>query len=152
MEKIFSWTFSNKKNRWQLWYIIAASIVLWFVLWWILSGLYIMSFVIILVTWLYIYTENNSDDNIEITISSLWIKINNNFYDYSKIESFALIYNKDYAEFLRLNLNIKWIKLLELKIDNEIAQELKEILINYIPENENSEYTAMDKIIKLLKL
>jgi len=152
MEKVYSWTFSTKKERWQLWYIIAASIIIWFVLWGILSWLYIMSFVIILVTGLYIYTENNSEENVEVIITSLWMKIDNNFYDYAKIRTFAIIYNGDNAEFLRLNLNIQGIKMLELKIDNEIALELKEIMPNYAEEDEKSEYTYTDKLIKFLKL
>jgi hypothetical protein len=152
MEKIFSWTFSTDKKRWQLWYITAGAIVIWFVLWGIISSLYIMSFVIILVTGLYIYVENNSEDEVEVIITSLWIKVDNNFYDYSKIRNFAVVYNRDQAQFLRLNLNIKWIKTLELKLDNSIAGEVTDIMHNYAEEDEKAEYTMMDKLIRLLKL
>ncbi|MCT4617362.1 MAG: hypothetical protein N4A38_04090 [Candidatus Gracilibacteria bacterium] len=152
MEKIFSWTFSTDKKRGQLWYITAGAIVIGFVLWGIISSLYIMSFVIILVTGLYIYVENNSEDEVEVIITSLGIKVDNNFYDYSKIRNFAVVYNRDQAQFLRLNLNIKGIKTLELKLDNSIAGEVTDIMHNYAEEDEKAEYTMMDKLIRLLKL
>ena len=101
-EIIYNWEFDDKKNRWSMWYIIAFSIIIGIVIWWFLTMQYWMSFIVLLIAWVSFYIENNSDDKVEITLSTLWIKIWNSFYDYSKILSFSIIYNQENAMYLRL--------------------------------------------------
>lgn len=149
---IYSWSFSNDKNRWSMWYIIALAIIIWFVVWWFLSRQYIFGALIILITWVYFFVENNSQDNVEVSISNLWVKVNNFFYDFSKIESYSIIYNWDVAVILRLSLIKRWLKNLDLQIDNNTALDLKSILPNYIKEDEKAELSFNDKLIKILKL
>jgi len=149
---LYTWNFPDKKDRWQLWYTIVFSIVIWLVIWWFFTKQYWMSFVLLLMTWLIFYVENNSEDNILVEIWELWIKIWDGFYDYSKINSYTLIYEWENAVLLRLKLNKKWISLLDLKIDNTIALELKQILPQFIEENEKEDLSFSDKIIRILKL
>lgn len=151
-EIIYNWTFSNDKNRWKLWYIITLSIVIGLVIWWFLTRQYAMSFIIILITWVSFFIENNSEENSEVFITNLWIKINNSFFDYSKINSYSFIYEWDNCVLLRLNLVKKWLKIIDLNVDNDITLILKEILPNLITENEKWELSFAEKIIRLLKL
>lgn len=151
-EVIYNWSFSNDKNRWSFWYIWALSVMIWLVVWWFLSRQYPLSFLVILITWVYFFVENNSEENTNILITNLWIKVNNSFYDYSKINSYTLIYDWENAVILRLSLLKKWIKFLDLQINNEIALVLKEILPNFIKEDENWELSFTDRLIKILKL
>lgn len=149
---IYDWKFEDIKNRWTTWYIIALSIIIWLVIWWFLTKQYWMSFIILLISWISYFVDNNSPDEILVWIWELWIKVWDSFYDYSKIDSFAIIYNWENAVFLRLNLNKKWLRFIDLKIDNNIALNIKEILVNYVQENPKSELSFSEKIIKLLKL
>lgn len=87
-----------------------------------------------------------------ISITPLGFKLNNTFYDYSKIRSFSLIYEGENAVVLRLNLIKKGLKYLDLPINNEIALALKEVLPNFLKEDENGELGLSDKVIKILKL
>ncbi len=151
-EVLYGWSFSNDKNRGSLWYIIALSVVIWLVIWGFLSRQYPLSFLIILITWVYFFVENNSEDIINISLTQLWIKLNNSFYDYSKIGSYTIIYNWEQAVILRLTLVKKWLKYLDIKINNEIAIILKEVLPNYIKEDEKWELSLTDKLIQILKL
>lgn len=151
-EVLYGWSFSNDKNRGSLWYIIALSVVIWLVIWGFLSRQYPLSFLIILITWVYFFVENNSEDIINISLTQLWIKLNNSFYDYSKISSYTIIYNWEQAVILRLALVKKWLKYLDIKINNEIAIILKEVLPNYIKEDEKWELSLTDKLIQILKL
>lgn len=152
MDKIYKWEFSDEKNRGIFWYTIAISIVIWLTIWWILTKQYWLSFIVLLISWITFYIENNSSDIIKIEISNLWIKIWDYFYDYSKIDNFSFIYNQENAILLRLKLNKKWIKNIELKIDNEICENLKEILPDFIEESWKTEQSASDKLINFLKL
>lgn len=98
------------------------------------------------------FIENNTSKEIKVEITTLWIKIWENFYDFWKIENFSFIYNKENAVFLRLILNKRWISLINLKIDNKICSDLKTILPNFIKEEKDWDLSTSEKIINLLKL
>lgn len=149
---IYEWSFSDKKNRGKLWYILAISVILWLSIWWIFTKQYGLSFIVLLIAWVSFFIENNSSDIIDISISELWIKVWEYFYDFSSIEDYSFIYNWENAIYLRLNLNKKWIKKIDLKIDNEICSNLKNTLPNFIKEVKWWELTSSEKIINLLKL
>lgn len=151
-QTIYSWSFSSKKSRWNTWYIITLSIVIGLVIWWFLTKQYGMSFIILLLSWLIYFVENNTSDLVEVSINELWIKIWDSFYDFSVIDSFTLLYEWENAILVRLNLNKKWLRHLDLNIDNNIALDLKNILTNYIVENWKENLGFVDKVIRLLKL
>ena len=151
-ETIYTWTFSSKKHRWNSWYIIAFSIVIWLVIWWFLTKQYGMSFIILLISWLWLFIENNSEDEIVVKINDLWIKAWESFYDFSRINSYSFIYSWDKAIFLRLNLNKKWLRNIDLIVNNEVVSKLNNILPNFLEENPKEELTMTEKIISLLKL
>ena len=152
METIYKWNFDDNKNRGKLWYVIAISIVIGLSLWWILTKQYWLSFIIILIAWISFFIENNSSDNIEVEINELWIKVEWFFYDFSKINKYSFIYLWENAILIRLILNKKWIKNIDLKINNNICADLKQILSNYLEESENEELSTSEKLINLLKL
>lgn len=150
---LYSWNFSTKKNRWQLWYIIAISLSIWLVIWWFLTKQYWMSFVIILLFWLVFFTENNSEDILKIELFDSWIKIWEDFHDYTKFSAFSIVYEWEEPIFLRLYRKQKWwLKYFDLDINKNINNDIKNILINYLEDNWNEKLNFSDKIIKLLKL
>ncbi len=151
-EIIYNWNFSNDKKRGNMWYVITLSIVIGLVVWWFLTQQYVMSFVIILITWVTFFIENNSEENTNVFITHLWIKINSTFYDFSKINGYTIIYDGENPILLRLLLIKKWIKYLDLEINNDQTFALKEILPNFISEDEKWELDFSDKLIRLLKL
>jgi len=102
--------------------------------------------------WLVYFIENNSPDEINVSINELWIQVWNNFYDFWEINSFTMIYNWNIPQILRLNLNKKNLKHLDLYIDESNANEIKNTLLNFIEENSKEQLTLIEKIIKLLKL
>ncbi len=149
---IYEWNFSDTKNRGSLWYIIAISIILWLAIWWIFTKQYWLSLIVFLITWITFFIENNSSEFVNIEISDLWIKIWDYFYDFSSINDFSYIYSWNDATLLRLKLNKKGIKQIDLKINNDICMELKNILPNYLNEVKWWKLTNSEKLINLLKL
>jgi hypothetical protein len=150
-EVLYSWHFSTEKNRWKFWYTIALALVIWIVIWGFFMKQYWLSFVVMIIAWIYLFIENNSDWNVEVKISDLWIFVNNSFYEFTKMAWYSIIYEWAEPIFLRLYLKT-WIKILDLDVDLSVAKELKNILGNYLEENENWELTFWDKIIRMLKL
>lgn len=151
-ENIYSWEFEDNKNRSSLWYIIALSIVLWLSIWWFFTKQYWMSFIILLIAGLVYFVENNSEDVVEVSINELWVKIAWLFYDFKSIESFWIVYKWEEAILLRLNLNKRWIRNIDVKVDNNIVNDIKMTLWNYIEETPKIELSFSEKMIQLLKL
>ncbi len=151
-KNLYSWEFDDKKNRWSLWYIIALSFVIWISIWWFFTAQYWMSFIVLLIAWLVYFVENNSEDLVKVYITDLWINIAWTFYDYESIESWWLVYIWVEPVMLRLNLNKKWLRNIDVKINKTEASDIKNILINYIEETPKIELTFSEKMIKLLKL
>ena len=151
-EIIYSWSFKGKKNRWSSWYIVAISIVIWLVVWWFLTEQYWMSFIVLLISWIAFFIENNSDDDVKVEITKLWIKLGEWFYDFSKIDSYSFIYSWENPIFIRLYLNKKWLRNVDLLLDENIVLDLKDILPEFLEENPKWELSLMEKIISILKL
>ncbi len=149
---IYEWSFSDSKNRGKLWYIIAISVILWLAIWWIFTKQYWLSFIVFLIAWISFFIENNSAENIDVNITELWISIWDYFYDFSTINNFSFIYSWNNAILIRLELSKKWIKKIDLKVDDQICSDLKKILPNYIEELKWWELTNSEKLINLLKL
>jgi len=149
---LYTWNFSSEKNRWKNWYTIALAMIIWLVVWWFLTKQYWMSIVILIISGLYLFMENNSSDNVIVNINELWIKINAEFYDFSRIWSYCFIYEWENSILLRLNLKNKWLSRIDLKVDNKITSNLKNLLPNFIEENPKEDLSFSDKVIKKLKL
>lgn len=149
---LYSWKFEDKKNRSHLWYIIALSIVIWLVIWGFLTKQYWMSFIILLISWLAFFTENNSEDQIEVQLAEQWLYIWSTFYDYSSIKMFTVGYQNDSAELLRLHVKKTGIAILDLKISSNILPEIQNILIQYVEDWGKAEISSTDKLIKFLNL
>jgi len=152
MNNIYTWEYDDGKDRWPYWYIIALSIIVWIVIWGFITGQYWMSFVVLFISGLFYYIENNSEDIVEIILTDLWFQIWKNFYEYAKIEKYTFIYEGDNPVLLRLVVNKSSLKNIDLKIDKDIFYELKDILPNYIQEDSKWELTFMEKLIHKLKL
>ena len=151
-ENIYSWKFNDTKDRWRMWYIIAISIVIWSTIWWFLTKQYWLSFIILLIAWLYYFVENNSVDTITVQITDSWIKIDWAFYDYSSIDSFWFIYKSEEPIWLRIYLNKKWIRFMDVKITRQNQSDIKSALSNNIEETDKIEFSFSEKMINLLKL
>ena len=151
-ENIYSWEFDDTKKRWSMWYIITLSIVIWISIWWFFTKQYWMSFIVLLVSWLLYFIENNSINNILVNINNLWINIAWRFYNYESIDSFLIIYDSEIPILLRLNLNKKWIRIVDLKINKETMDKLNIILPEYIEQKSKQQISFSEKIIHFLKL
>ena len=150
---LYLWSFDSKKNRSSLWYVIVLSIAIGLIIWGFLSKQFWMSFVIIILIWLIFYIENNSSDIIKVNIIETWIKVENNFYAFSNLSSYTIIYENDMAVLLRLNISNKfWTRNIDVGIDNTITSDIKNILSNFLEENNKQQLTFIEKMTRLLEL
>ncbi|MCD5385123.1 hypothetical protein LRZ95_00460 [Candidatus Gracilibacteria bacterium] len=151
-EILYSWEFNDEKNRGKMWYIIAISIVIGSSIWGFFTKQYGLSFIVLLVAGLYYFIENNSQDLVKIEITNNGINIDGKFYDYSSIDSFGFIYKNENPIGLRLNLNKKGLRFLDLKITRNNLNYIKNILSKNLEETDKIDLTLSEKFINLLKL
>ena len=74
-DTIYTCTFSDKRERGTLWYIIALSIVIGLSIWWFMTKQYWMSFIVLLIAWLVYFIENNSDEEVKVLVTAMGIKV-----------------------------------------------------------------------------
>lgn len=152
MEILYTWEFQDKKDRWAYWYVIALSIVIGIFIWWIITHQYWLSFIVLFLSGIIYYVENNSDDEVQVYISDLWIQISQNFYEYWKIDNYTYIYSWNVPVILRLNLNKVWLKNLDLRINEKIFHDLQNVIPLYLSENWKEEMSLSEKIVYKLKI
>lgn len=149
---IYSWKFSDKKERSTLWYILAVAIVIGIAIWWITTSQYGLTFIIILAAGVFFFVENNTSDEIEVFLNDVGIKIDSNFYEYSKIQSYSYVFVEENPVQIELLINKKWLKTTRLTVDKNIYSQLQMILPKFLEEWENLELSSSEKIINFLKL
>jgi len=151
-DTLYEWSFSNKKDRSQLWYIISLSIIVGLVIWGMLSKQYMLSFMAIMIAGVWFLMENNSEDLVHVRITQLGIRINQEFVSFASIASYSVIYNADQAIFLQLHTKKTMIKMTNLNINNQIALELEQILPHFIENSWEGQMTVLDRILNILKI
>lgn len=149
---LYTWQFSDKKNRGSLWYVLAASIALGLIIWWFLTNQYGMSFIILLISGIYFFVENNSAENIIVEIANQGIQVENSFYDNWSIDSYCFVFHWEAPYYLRLFLNKKWLRQIDIRIDDERFTDLQSLLPDLINWSESQKLTFSEKLIILLKL
>lgn len=150
---MFSWTFSNDKNRSTTWYIVVSIIMLTLVIYGIIAQLYLMAIVVVLFAGIYIYIENNSAPETRVIVDEKKILIDTSEYFFENFASFAIMQAEGRAFFLRLHSK----KTLSPPLDVPFweytdVNELRLILLQILPENEKNEMSQMDLMLYASKI
>lgn len=150
---MYHWQFASRNERPQSWYIVALIVVVFLVIYGIVQWLYMMSIVAFLFAGVYIMKENNSAPLIDVDITDIGIRVQDTFYEYSQISSFAILYDQQVAKMLRFSVK-KWIAtLIDIPLTQEVnPAELRSILLENIPENPDAEFTRSDRMIQAMRL
>lgn len=127
--------------------------MLFLVVYGIVMQLYMMSVVAFLFAWVYIMKENNSAPLIDVDITEIGIQVQDTFYEYSQITSFAILYDQKVAKMLRFSVK-KWItSLIDIPLTQDVnPAELRNLLLQNITENPDAEFTRSDRMIQAMRL
>lgn len=152
MKQLYSWTFSSEKEKSSTWYAIAFSAVIGLAIWGIINKIFIFSFLVFLVAGVYLYVENSSEDEVNVSINEDSIDINNSTYDLSNITSYQIINDWNQPIILRLMIWKKWIRQIDLEIDKNISKDLDKFLPNILEKLEDWELNNIEKFIRYINL
>ncbi len=97
--------------------------------------------------------ENNAAPLTDVDVTENGIQVQDTFYEYSQIASFAILYDQQVAKILRFSVK-KWItSLIDIPITQDVnPAELRTILLKNIAENPDAEFTKSDRIIQAMRL
>jgi hypothetical protein len=130
----------EENRRWFL-LIIVLSVVL--VLLAILMKKYFLTVIILLVSWLTYMLSRIPAQEIEHTITSTGIFTNNKFYAWNELSSFYII--KDHGHYvLGLDTNRRFFSSVPILLGNQNPVEVKEVLLQYLPNNELKEQDVVN--------
>lgn len=149
---MFSWSFSNKKSRTSKWYITAIICVLVFLIYGIISGVYMMSIAILLFAWVFLLIENNSVPMTNVIIDQNWIHLNQEFYEWNNFDSFGIFYVWN-LQIVRLISKNKIANVFDIPLSPEIDKiELANFLSNFVTENKNMKANNLDNLARIIKI
>lgn len=150
---MFSWSFSNKKNRSSSWYIIASIAAISFIIFGIVSQLYLLSVVVVLLIGTFILIENNDAEATQVNIDEYQITIGGTKYFWWDFSQFSVVVSEWHAVFLRLIPKRKIATVLTIPFSVEVnVLELREFLLNILPEDTNNELTGVDALLFASKI
>jgi hypothetical protein len=97
--------------------------------------------------------ENNAIPVSQVHISEHGIEVQNTFYEYSQIRSFAILYEGQVAQVLRIFLKKGITSTIDIPLTQELnAREIKDYLLGFITEDSNTEFTRSDRMIQAMRL
>jgi len=150
---MFSWSFSTHKEHSASWYIIAMIVVLSLVTYGIIEGIYIMSIVSFLFAGVYILMENNSSPVTKVDIDEGGIRVGANYYDFSSLSSFSIVYVEDRALYLRITPRKKLSTVIDIPLNTDVnAIELRSYLSGQLEEEKNAQFSNSDALIHVMRL
>jgi hypothetical protein len=151
---MFSWTVSLKQERSAGWYSIAGIVALSLIVWGFVEAIYALSLVVIIFVGVYLLIENNAPDSVEVTVDENGIGIGSDFYDYPKIENFAIVYDDGKPVLLRILLNIRGIRLIDVDLPEGAvnAADLRAFLSGYANESKNTDLGTIERITRMIGL
>ena len=135
------------------WYIIAGSVVLFFVLFGIFTGSLSMAIAFLLLAGVYYIMQQQKPKQVHVIISEMGIHFGHRYYPYNLIESFWILYHPPQVT----TLNIRLVKGVDRNISIELGEEvnpgdLRDYLLTQIPELEGKEESFTDALVRRLKL
>lgn len=149
----FTWAFESKFERGRRWYAIAATIAISVTIVSFLLGAYLLGIVVIIFTGVYLLYDVNSHSFVHVRINTEGISLEDDFFPYTQIRSFAIIRVDNTPLILRLNIKSRTIGVLDLYLDPVIDTEaLRAFLTNAVAEDDHTTLTVIERILLSLRL
>lgn len=150
---MITWQFSTHTEKNKTWYLIALIVGLSLIAYGVVNQIYMMSVVVFLFIGVYLLYENNSDPITGVEITDRGILVGGTFYDYSRIRSFAILYEAQIPRLLRCSLSKGMIATIDIPLTEMVDPvELRAFLSQYLGEDEHAEFTRSDRLIQAMKL
>lgn len=100
----------------------------------------------------YCLVHRKKPQEIQIILSKVGIKVGKRKYSYAKIRSFCLHYDPPYTKALKIRVEGDLAVEITIQLGDQNPAEVREFLLDKIPEQEGHQESFTDMILKLLKI
>ncbi len=133
------------------WYIAPGIALIALLLWAFWSGNFTMAIALVVFAAVYYYIHNyHPPKTVTITISELGIQVGQQFYPYSHIQAFWIIYDHG-LKTLNLRVTGHWFADVIIQLDNQDPVDIRQYLVTQVPEWEGKQEKLGDMILRFLK-
>lgn len=155
-QEILSWQAYDRMifPKSMRWYIVAGVIALMFVLYGIFFDAITMSISFLVLGGVYFLVQRGDPKVCEYAITTLGIRIHDEFYPYSLIDAFYIIYEPPYVMTLTIVVSHKFMKEQEIFLSTKIdPADLRDILIHRgLKEIQGKRESLVNALVRVFRL
>jgi hypothetical protein len=154
-EPLMRWEFDeyHRPHRGTKWYFFATIIGGALLLYSVFTGNYIFGVIIILVALIYFLYDVHAPPKTSFTITTSGVKLGRKYYKYRELDDFWIVYRPGDHTHHYINPSRMGVANLSIPLDEEDPLQIRELLLQYIPENEHEDDEPLSEVFgKILKL
>lgn len=136
-----------RNDNWYLWLGIAAAVLITIS---ILTKTYIVAVTFFLLAVVLVMFAQKPAKRMRVRITDTGIEIRDRFYPYHKLKKFWILYNPPHVMTLNFSQRDKVSLNLNIELENQDPVEVRDILLNYLTEDENKEEDFVDAVARRL--
>ncbi len=136
----------------KTWYFIAGVVVLALIAYGLITGEYTMVIAVALLAGVYYILHNEPPKNMMVTITTLGIVIDQDFYQFSDIENFWIVYSPPNLKILYLRPFKKLASDIRLELMDQNPMVVRQVLQTQVKEVQGEGENMVDKMARILKL
>jgi hypothetical protein len=154
--ELISWNVPeyHKHERTKLWYILAITASLLFMVFSFFTGNFLFAVIIIIAALVIILHDSREPERIPIRLTDAGIMVGNKFYDYDELKNFAIVF-KPHLTVKNLYFEFKSAirPRLSIPLEKENPLEVRKILLKYLAEDlERTDQPLSEALTKIFKL
>ncbi len=135
-------------DNWYLWLgVITAILITIF----ILTKTYIVAVTFFLVAVVLVMFAQKPSKRVRVRLTDTGIEIRDKFYPYHSLKSFWILYEPPHITTLNFEQKSKVTLNINVEIENEDPVAIRDILLQYLPEDEEKEEDIVDTIARRLR-
>jgi hypothetical protein len=140
-EKLMEWKVKEfvKHDRNGGWYVVTGIIVALILVYSFVVGNFLFALMTILTVFIIFIYEVKEPRSLSVVIWEDGVQFGSKFYDYDNLDGFYLIYKPDVVKKVYLEFHSGWRQDLGISIDDQNPVEIRDILLEYLPENLDKE-------------
>lgn len=142
----------KRHEKGKLWFMIAGTILLLLVAYFILIDSAPAAIAFLLVAGLYYLVHHSEVKNMNVRVTDIGIHVGNKHYLFANIESFWILYEPPHTSNLNLKLSGKIERHIQIELAHQDPAQLRNFLRQQIPEVEGKGETFWELIVRLLKI
>ena len=154
-EILMEWEFDEfeKNHRGWVWYLVAAIVGGFLLVYSIWVGNYIFGVLIVLIAFIYFLYDVHDAPKVRFAITTAGIKVGRKFFKYRDLHDFWIVYHPGEVTNLYFKPSTLTVGIISIPFVKEDPLQIRELLLHYLPESEHEDDEPLSETIgRVLKL